>query len=221
MKKQTAALARVPRQDSLDQWATRITSALQKTVEGIFETGRQLLAAREALEHGQWQRLFSDRRVPMSVQAARRFIEIYKRREVLLPKRNSCFGLPPSWTTLYHLARLPDDTLAWAHEHDKITPDLEGKQIAHIKAEYEGAPVTTPKATARYQLDHFGVRTPGSRLVTAIERQLNQSFDRLTTEDREYVIAMLRQTLEGLASSKELQSDGHHTVTALSEIDPT
>jgi hypothetical protein len=140
--KKHVALARVPQQASLDLWATRITSALQKTVEGIFETGQQLLAAREALEHGQWERLFSERRVPMTVRSAQMFIEVYKRRELLVPNAKYTSRLPASWYALYLLARLPDDTLEWAHTNGKITPDLEQKQIKQLRAEYDGAPVT-------------------------------------------------------------------------------
>jgi hypothetical protein len=138
-----ANLARVPPvqdDDALDLWATRITSALQKTVAGIFETGEQLLAARASLK-GKWQSLFTERRVPLSKRSADMFIQIYKRREALLTDGKHVSHLPASWGTLYSLACLPDDTLEWAHAHGRITPDLERKQIKQLCAEYAGAPI--------------------------------------------------------------------------------
>ena len=45
-KKRNTTLVSVSRPDAIASWADRINAALQKTVDGIFETGRQLLAAR-------------------------------------------------------------------------------------------------------------------------------------------------------------------------------
>lgn len=87
--RKSTALARVQTDPELDLWAGRINGALAKTVEGIFETGRQLLAARQKLEHGKWEQLFEEGRVPIGIYSARRFIEIYKRRDVLTGSRAS------------------------------------------------------------------------------------------------------------------------------------
>jgi hypothetical protein len=122
--------------DAIDSWADRINAALQKTVEGIFETGRQLLAARESLEHGQWLRLFKEGHVPIGVRCAQKFIEIYKRRDALLNASHVTY-LPSSWSTLHALATLPDDTLEWAHAHGKITADLQRSQVSKLRSEFD------------------------------------------------------------------------------------
>jgi Protein of unknown function (DUF3102) len=195
--KRTTALVR--RGDDLEPYATRINHALGKTIEAIFETGRLLLEARDKLEHGKWARLFDERRVPIGLRTANRFIEIYKRREYLASGSNSS-RLPPSWTTLYELARLPDDTLTWAHEQNKIRPDLKGKDIARIRAEYDGVELPSPKSAPA----SISVRTPGSELVTKIERLLHGTLEKLSPDDRDYVVCMLRETLDRLGSKEEV-----------------
>ncbi len=62
----------------------------------------------------------TDGKVPMSVGTAERFILIWNRRADLLPKSAHGPTLPASWRTVYELTKLPDDTLAWAHEQGKI-----------------------------------------------------------------------------------------------------
>jgi hypothetical protein len=196
MARTTAALVR--RSDDLEPYAARINQALGKTVEAIFETGRLLLEARDKLEHGKWERLFAEGRVPISVATARKFIEIYKRRE-MLTNRSDRNDLPPSWTILYALARLPDDTLAWAHEQKKITADLETKDVARLRSEYDGAELPSSQPANA----PIGARTPGSELVTKIERLLNGTIEKLSPDDRDYVVCMLRETLERLVTKGE------------------
>ena len=64
-------------------------------------------------------------------------MEIYNRRDHLAKTNHGAF-LPPSWRTLHELARLPDDVLVWAHTHKRITPDLQRKDIAKLRADYDG-----------------------------------------------------------------------------------
>jgi hypothetical protein len=199
----TAMTTRAPAASAdpaLTTWAIRINDALSRTVAGIFETGRQLEAAHAALDHGQWIKLFADQHVPIGVRTAQRLIEIYERRDALTANATHASHLPPSWMTLYELAQLPDDTLAWAHAHGKITAALERKNVAQLKAEFVGA-APAPEARVEFVAD---MTTPGSRLLDRIERQLLREFYPLDEDDRGFVVSMLRQFVERLA--KEIHS---------------
>lgn len=179
------------RDRDLDAIAKRINKALSKTIEGIFETGKLLADARAALDHGQWLRLFRERRVLMSDSTARRFIEIYHRRDALLSNRAHVHDLPPSWATLYELARLPNDTLAWAHEHGRITPDLQRKDVADLRTQYadDTVPVTREPA-----------RPDPTRVARAITQRLNRVLPRLSGDARVLVIAEVQRTLDRFAT---------------------
>ncbi len=144
-RKTTTLATRHTSTDALDQWAVRIVGAMNKTVDGIFETGRLLFECREKVQHGDWERLFSDGKVPMSVQTALKLIAVHKRRGLLTSNPAHVRGLPPSWGTLYELAALPEDTLAWAHEHEKIRPDMQRKDVAAIKREFGGDETKEPE----------------------------------------------------------------------------
>jgi hypothetical protein len=71
-----------PAESSLQGWADQITQASGQAVEAILHIGRQLLAARKALRHGEWERLFKghphavERPVPFSVATAKMHMKI-------------------------------------------------------------------------------------------------------------------------------------------------
>jgi Protein of unknown function (DUF3102) len=131
--------------EQLDGYAERITAAWQKTVESIFETGRILTEVRDQLEHGRWQRLFDEGRVPLSWQTANRFIRIWKARDRLIgPNRSHVNGLPASYSTLDALAALPEDTLAWAQAEGRITPNMERASVARLHTSFASADEKPP-----------------------------------------------------------------------------
>ena len=46
------------RRATADYWAPRINAEWRKSVEGILNVGRELIAAKESCEHGEFLRLF-------------------------------------------------------------------------------------------------------------------------------------------------------------------
>jgi hypothetical protein len=202
-KKRNTTLVSVSRPDAIASWADRINAALQKTVDGIFETGRQLLAARESLEHGQWERLFKERHVLMSVGTARKFIEIYKRRDVLMANRSHGNDLPSNWTTLYALASLPNDTIEWAHEHGRITADLERNQVSKLRAEFGDAAidaevVTEDESPFRQETVFLGMSNAIRNIATEWPRTI--SIDPLAEHIRREADRLVRRWRERKAS---------------------
>lgn len=104
-----------PSDGVLQGWADQITQASGQAVEAILHIGRVLLAAKQALPHGQWERLFKGhplavaQPVPFSVATAKMHMKIA--RHPVLSNSNHGNCLPPSWRTLYVLTFVPEATL--------------------------------------------------------------------------------------------------------------
>jgi hypothetical protein len=95
-----------------------ISSAWQKTTQGIFDTGCWLQQAREELDRDVYNAL----RLPFGLRTKQRLIAIVTH-PVLATHVSQ---LPPSWGTLYALTQIDDhDLLRTALADGRINPDLE------------------------------------------------------------------------------------------------
>jgi hypothetical protein len=106
------------------------------------------IAKRRSLEDWADEICLSLRRtVQIGDRTAERYMAIWKARKRLLSNSTQVSDLPPSYATLYQLARLPDDTLADAFRRGRITPDLQGNQVKALRAEFDSAElaVTEPE----------------------------------------------------------------------------
>jgi hypothetical protein len=90
-------------------WAARISAAWQHSVDSIIETGRLLLAAKAdpAMQHGEWGTMVESD-LPFNRHTAHKLMQIASDKRLT----NVSHGkhLPPSWTTLYELTKLDDET---------------------------------------------------------------------------------------------------------------
>jgi hypothetical protein len=88
------------------QWAKQICASAQRTVDSILETGRLLIAAKKALDHGEFESMIAND-LPFDASTARRQMKIAR------DPRISAHGhvLPAAWRTIYELTMLPDDTI--------------------------------------------------------------------------------------------------------------
>lgn len=128
-----------------EYWAPRINAEWRKSVEGILNVGRQLIAAKESCEHGEFLRLFkgSDNAVsepvPFGEDAAERLMRVSSH-PVL---SNSAHGrnLPQSWRTLYELTKLDDKQIVAGIKAGEITPDMTRADAAALRAD----PVEKPE----------------------------------------------------------------------------
>src|ERR1044071_495112 len=108
-------------------WADRIRSAWQSSFEGIIECGRLLIAAKEELEHGEFESMV-EKELPFKPSTARRLMIIAKDERLL--DRAHGHVLPPSWRTLYELTKLPDDVLEKKLTDGTIHPEMQRKDVA-------------------------------------------------------------------------------------------
>jgi len=108
-------------------YAAAISMSWQQSVEAIFETGRLLNAAKEALEHGEFTPMINEG-LPFGPSTAARLMKIAA--DERLQNRNTVQHLPPSWGTLYELTKLDDATFQHRITDGTIRPDMERRDIA-------------------------------------------------------------------------------------------
>jgi hypothetical protein len=146
-----AALARLQPQPGADHhvWAARITACWRASVEAILEVGRLLIAAKEALPHGQFGPMIKSE-LPFTESTAQRLMTIAADQRLSNPAHVQ--HLPPSWGTLYELTKLPDDEFEAKISDGTIRPDMMRRDLAPPKAEAPGPalqPTPLPRAAAR------------------------------------------------------------------------
>jgi hypothetical protein len=117
-------------QASHQQWTKRIGAAWQKGVEAFLETGRLLIEAKDALDHGEFEAMVR-LKLPFDPSVARKLMVIA--RHPVLSNRAHAHVLPPSWTTLYELTKLPDETLLPKTKDGSINPKIERRQVTAMR----------------------------------------------------------------------------------------
>lgn len=112
----------------VEQWAARIRPHLAQAVEGIVAAGRELIAAKEALPHGQFGPLLAS--LDLSRQMANRFMRVAS--NPVLAKCSPVGGLPAAVSVLDTLTQLPDEELEAAIEAGEITPSTTRQQAVSL-----------------------------------------------------------------------------------------
>jgi hypothetical protein len=87
-------------------WAGQIRAAWQASSDSIIECGHLLIAARAALRHGE-RRAMIEKDLPFKAATTERLMAIARNPNIANPAHAQ--HLPPSWTTLYELTKLPDE----------------------------------------------------------------------------------------------------------------
>jgi len=118
------------------RWARQISAAWRASIEAIFECGRLLIAAKDALDHGKFTKMV-ERDLPFGKRTAQRLMAIARDTRLTNPTHASL--LPQSWMTLYELTRLSDDYFATAIADGLIQPDMHRSDIAEMVGRWEYA----------------------------------------------------------------------------------
>jgi hypothetical protein len=109
-------------------YAAALWSCWLDSLDAIFRAGRLLLEAKERVPHGEWLDVIDGS--PFSVPTAEKLMAIA--RHPLISNSSIRRILPPAWTTLYELSRLPDPVLDRAISDGAITPDLKEHQVRKL-----------------------------------------------------------------------------------------
>lgn len=110
-------------------WAGRITSAVQKSAEAIFEVGRLLIEAKAALPHGEFEAMVENS-LPFKASSAQRLMIVARDGRLANPAHVQL--LPASWGTLYELTKLDDQQFAAGIERGVIRADMERKHVKQL-----------------------------------------------------------------------------------------
>lgn len=103
---------------SSDEWAEIIKGDLGRAVEGIVSAGRNLIAAKADVAHGEWLPMLAE--IGVSRSYAFKLMKIGER----FSDVSSSKHLPSSPEALYELSRMDPDDVEDGIEHGRITPDM-------------------------------------------------------------------------------------------------
>jgi hypothetical protein len=109
------------------EFAERISSCWRRSFEGIVETGRWLMRAKDALEHGEWTQMVEGL-LPFTVNTAQRLMAVARDERITNPAHVQ--HLPNAWGTLYELTKLDDPTFQARIADGTIRPDMERRDVA-------------------------------------------------------------------------------------------
>lgn len=166
-----------------EYWAPKIHCEWRKSIEGILGVGRQLIAAKEACEHGEFLRLFKghDHAVsdplPFTPETSQRLMAVAANE--VISNAAHAQHLPQSWMTLYELTKLDDETLIAGIKAGEITPETTRAQAAALHAD----PIEKPE------------KPPHEEMASAVKNAVTKFVGQLTTHEQ---YAYVRQRIEQL-----------------------
>jgi hypothetical protein len=115
---------------SIRDWATEIDVEWRKSVKGIISTGRLISKALAEIPHGQKAEFYDI--LPFTQQTCNKLVQIGEDARISIYAHGS--SLPSSWTTLYELTKLDDDTWELAEEEGRIFSDMQRKDVKLLQA---------------------------------------------------------------------------------------
>jgi hypothetical protein len=152
---------------SVAGWAERIRPLLARTVEAIVATGRELIAAKEALPHGSWYPLLDE--LDLSPTMAQRFMRVARQPLLANPSRGT--RLPASLNVLDELTRLDDDELAAAIEAGEIGPaTTRAAAVAMARSSEPAIPATIEEAATELERIDAEIRQYRQQAAALAER---------------------------------------------------
>jgi Protein of unknown function (DUF3102) len=115
----------------------RIAATWGKQVESIIETGQALIEAKDELKHGSFEAMIQTT-LPFQASTAQNLMKIA--RNPVLSKAEHARLLPPSWTILYELTKLPFEVLTAKLKDGSIHPKLERKDVRAMRPNIKKKP---------------------------------------------------------------------------------
>jgi uncharacterized small protein (DUF1192 family) len=180
----------------VEEFVRLTTDCRARAVENLVASGQHLREAREELDHGEFGPML--KRIKFSEGTARKYRAISA--HPVISNRSNWNALPPSWTTLYELTKLPPDVLEARIADGTVTPDLEGTAVASLKAEPVGSRSSrrhdSQERVAELQRENDLLRSEVEALRAELEdREASQSngtpavaprvIELMTAEDRQ------------------------------------
>jgi Protein of unknown function (DUF3102) len=118
-------------------YAAEIVRAWQHSVDSIITVGRLIAEAKAELRHGEFSAMIRAD-LPFGPRTARRLMAVAQ--HPVIAKGTHASVLPPSWTTLYELTRLPEETLEAKIAEGVIHAGIERKDVAALRRQLDPVP---------------------------------------------------------------------------------
>ena len=165
-----------------DDWATAINYCYVTSVLAVIETGRHLLEAKKALDHGEWGRLFDQHIIKFSHDTARNFMKLaehprlgdYEQVRDLLPR------LPNAYSTLVELTSLPVEDFDSCVGDGRIHPEMRRSDASNLRRRIASG------GAIQDRVDDIEHGTPDEETVIETARQ---RFEVLFGEERARAVA--------------------------------
>jgi hypothetical protein len=110
----------------------RIAAARKQCIDLILKTGRKLIAAKDALDHGQFKKMV-ERKLPIDISTAQLYMRIV--RDPDLVKAEHVRLLPPHVGSLAELTRVPRAEREQAFASGRINPTMTRKEARLVRIE--------------------------------------------------------------------------------------
>jgi hypothetical protein len=107
---------------SIQVWATRINAHLAMGIQEFISAGRELIAAKKAIKHGDFQGLFAPGILSVDLRTAQVLMRVAT--NSTLAKTNNYSRLPSSLAALNALSRIDQTKLQRAIDTGKITASM-------------------------------------------------------------------------------------------------
>lgn len=108
-------------------WANSITAKYAREVESVIDTGRELIAAKADLPHGEFQKMVRSE-LPFKERAAQMYMAVATNTRLLDPDIRP--RLPNTLTTLYTLSKIDPDVFDAMLTANEINPERSNQDIA-------------------------------------------------------------------------------------------
>ncbi len=118
------------------EWAEIINDDWRKSIEGIIQTGRDLIAAKGELPRGEFHKMI-DADLPFGQTATRAFMRIARSKAIT--NRRPGDGLPQGYVVLGQLASLSAEDFQDARERGLIGVETSKKKAVAVRRAYKGS----------------------------------------------------------------------------------
>lgn len=181
----------IERESHAEYWADRVCKSHAASVEQIIQTGRELLAAKAKLSHGEWGRLTGRATgkplLPFSPQTAHKHMLIAQ--HVALSNVAQWATFPTSWRTMAELAQLPPPLVEQHVTGGAIHPEMTRADAEQLVTEWRLSQAP-PKPSELFtespaRLAAAAVASPPPDISPQREAELNEQLADAVTALRE------------------------------------
>lgn len=174
-----------------EYWADIINAKAQKTVELIYQIGKDLIRAKAKLRRGEWQRLFRAQLLHIGLREAQRFMQIAKCE--FLGNATNWSRLPASPHALVALSTANRDKLRIAMDKGVVSPSMTISQakLFASRSRTDVMELSASADSARYDV---------LKASAALIRTLTKELARCPAEQRRDLLTAIQGALAGMSA---------------------